>query len=244
MIVKAIIEARMTSTRLPGKVVLPILGRPTLELLIERLQRAQCLGGIVVATTTNATDDVLEALAVRLGVECFRGSEEDVLGRVLGAAGATGAELIVEITGDCPLVDPAIIDHLVGIYRTNRYDYVSNTLKRTYPRGLDVQVFSSATLAEVARLTDDPVDHEHVSLYIYEHPERFRLFNLESGLPEKYWDLRLTVDTPEDFALIQGIYERLYPGNPKFAMRDILDLLDRNPDLLDLNKHIRQKAVR
>ncbi|MBI5937889.1 MAG: glycosyltransferase family protein [Betaproteobacteria bacterium] len=244
MIAKAIIEARMTSTRLPGKVVMPILGRPTLELLIERLQRAQCLDGIVVATTTNATDDVLEALAAKLGVECFRGSEDDVLSRVLGAAQASNTELIVEITGDCPLVDPAIVDQLIGIYRANSYDYVSNTLKRTYPRGLDVQVFSASTLGEVARLTDDPVDHEHVSLYIYEHPERFRLYNLESGLSEKYWDLRLTVDTPEDFALIRDIYERLYPVNPTFAMKDVLLLLDQQPDLLDLNRHIRQKAVR
>ena len=244
MIVKAIIEARMTSTRLPGKVILPILGRPTLELLIERLQRSQCLDGIVVATTTNSTDDVLEALSAKLGVECFRGSEEDVLGRVLGAARASHTELIVEITGDCPLVDPAIVDQLIGIYRANRYDYVSNTLKRTYPRGLDVQVFSTATLGEVAGLTDDPADHEHVSLYIYEHPERFRLFNLESGLPERYGDLRLTVDTPEDFALIQGIYERLYPDNPTFAMDHVLALLDQHPDLLELNRHIRQKAVR
>lgn len=234
----------MTSTRLPGKVILPILGRPTLELLIERLQRSQCLDGIVVATTTNATDDVLEALATKLGVGCFRGSEDDVLGRVLGAAQASNTELIVEITGDCPLVDPAIVDDLLGVYRTGRYDYVSNTLNRTYPRGLDVQVFSAETLGEVAKLTDDPVDHEHVSLYIYEHPKRFRLFNLESNLEQKYWDIRLTVDTPEDFALIRGIYEKLYPDNPEFATRDILALLDRTPELLELNRHICQKAVR
>ena len=234
----------MTSTRLPGKVILPIMARPTLDLLIERLRRSKCLDGVVVATTTNATDDVLESLAERMGVECFRGSEEDVLGRVLGAAHATGTELIVEITGDCPLVDPAIIDELVGIFRAGRYHYVSNTLRRTYPRGLDAQVFSTGTLAEVASLTDDPADHEHVSLYIYEHPERFSLFNLDSGLPEKYWDTRLTVDTPEDFELVRRIYEALYPENPGFATKEVLAFLDAHPGLLDLNRHIHQKTVR
>ncbi|MDD1664201.1 MAG: glycosyltransferase family protein, partial [Methanomicrobiales archaeon] len=178
----AIIEARMTSTRLPGKVLLPVLGRPLLDHLIERLKRARTLDQIIVATTTNATDDPVEALARNLGCGCFRGSEEDVLERVLSAAHRFGVDLIVEITGDCPLMDPAIVDILVETYRLNRYDYVSNVLERTYPRGMDTQVFPTKVLDEVARLTDDPVDHEHVSLYIYNHPERFSLHNVESGL--------------------------------------------------------------
>jgi spore coat polysaccharide biosynthesis protein SpsF len=230
--ISAIIEARMTSSRLPGKVMRPILGRPTLELLIERLRRARRLDDIVVATTVNRTDDVLEELAKGLGVACFRGSEPDVLERVLGAARATGTDLIVEITADCPLIDPTVVDRLVDVFLANEYDYVSNVLKRTYPVGLDTQVFPTRVLEEVARLTDDPVDHEHVSIYIYQHPERFSLYNVESGLPEKWWNFRLTVDTLDDFERIRRIYERLYPTKPDFTLSDVVDLLEGSPQCL------------
>ena len=240
----AIIEARMTSSRLPGKVLLPVLGRPLLDHLIERLKRARTLDTIIVATTTKATDDPIEALALDLGCGCFRGSEEDVLERVLCAAQRFGVDVVVEITGDCPLMDPAIIDVLVETFRLNRYDYVSNVLTRTYPRGMDTQVFPTAVLDEVARLTSDPVDHEHVSLYIYNHPERFSLHNVESGLPPRYYDLRLTVDTEEDFQLIRTIFEELYPEIADFSLGDILNLFDRRPELAEINRHVQQKKVR
>jgi spore coat polysaccharide biosynthesis protein SpsF len=240
----AIIEARMTSTRLPGKIMLPIFGKPMLELLIERLKRATMLDQIIVATTNNLTDDVVESLTHKLGVGCFRGSEEDVLSRVLGAAHAFSTGAIVEITGDCPLIDPFIVDRVIRIYHEKGYDYVSNTLKRTYPRGMDTQVFSTTVLEEAARRTDDPVDHEHVSLFIYEHPEIFSLFNVVSNLPEKYWDIRLTVDTEEDFQLIKAIFEELYPQNPAFTLGDVMNLLEKRKDLLELNRNIRQKKVR
>lgn len=240
----AIIEARMTSTRLPGKIVLPILGKPMLELLVERLKRAKLLDQIVVATTQNTSDDGVEKLTHRIGVGCYRGSEDDVLDRVLRAAHANDADVIVEVTGDCPLIDPIVVDRVIQTYQTKNVDYVSNILKRTYPRGMDIQVFSTAVLEKVARLTDDPIDHEHVSLYIYEHPEIFSLFNVESDLPEKYWDIRLTVDMEEDFKLIKAIYELLYPKNPAFTLDEIMDLLERRTDLLELNRNIQQKKVR
>jgi len=240
----AIIEARMTSTRLPGKIMLQILGKPMLELLIERLKRATMLDQIIVATTNNLTDDVVESLTQKLGIGCFRGSEEDVLSRVLGAAHAFNAGVIVEITGDCPLIDPIVVDRVIRTYNEKRFAYVSNNLKRTYPRGLDTQVFSTKVLEEVASRTQDPIDHEHVSLYIYEHPETFTLFNVESDLLKKYWDIRLTVDTEEDFQLIKAIFEVLYPQNPGFTIGDIIDLLEKNKDLLDINKNIHQKKVR
>ncbi len=243
MKIVATIEARMTSSRLPGKILLPILGKPTLELLIERLCKVNKIEQIVIATTSNRTDDVVEDLANRLCVGCYRGSEDDVLDRVMKAAQFYNSDIIVEITGDCPLIDPIVIDCLIEIFLNNFFDYVSNTLKQTYPNGLDVQIFSLKTLEEVSRLTDDPTDHEHVSLYIYEHPERYSLYNQESGLPEKYWDLRLTVDTIEDFELIRSIYEELYPTNPDFLLDDILELLDKRPELIDINKHIKQKMV-
>jgi spore coat polysaccharide biosynthesis protein SpsF len=221
-----------------------VLGKPLLELLIERLRRVPLLDHIVVATTVNGTDDAIEHLALRLGVGCYRGNEEDVLDRVLRAARSRGADLIVEITGDCPVIDPATISRVIEAFRSNQVDYCSNVLERTYPRGMDVQVFPVAVLEAVARLTSDPTDHEHVSLYIYNHPERFRLLNVASGLPVAAATLRLTVDTPKDFDLIRQIYEELYPVKPDFGLSDILALFERRPELPDLNREIQQKPVR
>jgi spore coat polysaccharide biosynthesis protein SpsF len=240
----AIVQARMSSSRLPGKIMRPVVGRPLLELLVERLKRARRVDEVVIATTTNDGDDLVESLTQRLGIGCFRGSEHDVLDRVLRAAHAAQADVIVEITGDCPLIDFEVIDDLVDVYQRNDYDYVANILTRTYPRGLDTQVFATSVLEEVARLTNDPADHEHVSLYIYEHPERFKLHNVESGLPKEFWDLRLTVDTAEDFELVRRIYEELYSVNPAFTLKDLIELFQRQPELRGINQHIRQKAVR
>ena len=240
----AIVQARMSSSRLPGKIMRPVVGRPLLELLVERLKRAPRVDEVVIATTTNDGDDLVESLTERLGIGCFRGSEHDVLDRVRRAARAAQADVIVEITGDCPLIDFEVIDDLVDVYQRNDYDYVANILRRTYPRGLDTQVFATSVLEEVARLTNDPADHEHVSLYIYEHPERFKLHNVESGLPREFWDLRLTVDTAEDFELVRRIYEELYSVNPAFTLKDLIDLFQRQPELRGINQHIRQKAVR
>ncbi len=238
------IEARMGSSRLPGKVLRPILGRPMLELMIERLQRARLADGVVVATTDQPADDAIAALATAVGVGCHRGSETDVLGRVLDAARLAGAELIVETTADCPLIDPAVIDQMVATFRTNPVDYCSNVLTPTYPRGLDVQVFPTRVLAEVARLTNEPADREHVSLYIYEHPERYRLLNVASGLPAAVRDLRLTVDTPLDLELVAEVFARLYPVDPCFALADIWALMEREPRLRTLNQSVQQKTVR
>jgi spore coat polysaccharide biosynthesis protein SpsF len=176
------IEARMRSTRLPGKVLKPVLGRPMLEMMIERLRRVHQADAIVVATTDNPADDDIAALANRLGVNLYRGSEDDVLGRVLDAARSVEAELIAETTGDCPLIDPGIADQVIATFLTNQVDFCSSGLVRTYPLGLDLHVFRTSTLAEVAAQTQDPVNREHVALYIIEHPERFRLLNIASGL--------------------------------------------------------------
>jgi spore coat polysaccharide biosynthesis protein SpsF len=244
MKVVATIEARMSSLRLPGKVLRPIVGKPVLELLIERLARARTVQQIVVATTVNSADNPIEALAGKLGVGCYRGSEEDVLDRVLQAAQSYRADVIVEVTGDSPLLDPEIIDRLVDIYRLNDYDYVSNVQTRTYPLGLDGQVFATKVLADVASRTQDPADREHVSLYIYQHPERYRLHVVASGLPDRFTDLRLTLDTPEDLAVITAVYEELYPQNPAFRLADVLALFDRRPDLAALNRGVKQRRPR
>jgi spore coat polysaccharide biosynthesis protein SpsF len=238
------IEARMRSSRLPGKVLLPILGQPMLARMIERLSRVRRADGIVVATTDDPADGPIADLAHRLGVGCFRGSEEDVMDRVLRAAQAAGAELIVETTADCPLIDPGVVDQVIQTFRSNPVDYCANVLVPSFPRGLDVQVFPTRVLADAAARTTDPTDREHVSLYIYEHPERYRLVNLSSGLADSVAELRLTVDTDADYRLVSRIYQELYPDNPDFGLAAILELLARRPELATINHHVRQKAVR
>jgi spore coat polysaccharide biosynthesis protein SpsF len=234
----------MTSTRLPGKVLLPVVGKPMLELMVERVRRARTLDQVVIATTDQPSDDAIERLGRRLGVGTFRGSEEDVLGRVLGAARAYEADLIVETTGDCPLIDPAVIDKVVADYCIGGADFVSNVLPYSTPRGTDVRVFTTAALTEVAGSTNDPADREHVSVYFWEHPEKYRLRNVTTALPTFAPDLRLTVDTPEDFELVRRIFEALYPANAEFTLNDVLDLLQRRPEWIEINRHVQQKPVR
>ena len=238
------IEARMSSTRFPGKTMREIVGKPMLELLIERLKRARKVDEIVVATTTEPEDKVITELAERIGVKWFRGSAGDVLDRVLQAAKFYRADIIVEMTGDNPLLDPALVDEAINIYLNGSYDYVSNAIKETYPDGLNVQVFSVKVLDEVARLTNDPADRENVSLYIYEHPDKYQLYNIEAP-PEYYHpEYRWTVDTEEDLQLMKAIYESLYYENPNFSTKDIMELLKQKPDLCKINTHIKQKPVR
>jgi spore coat polysaccharide biosynthesis protein SpsF len=238
------IEARMRSSRLPGKVLMPILGVPMLALMIERLKHARTIDGIVVATTENDTDDPIAELAEKTGVDYFRGSEEDVLSRVLNAARHFNGDVIVETTGDCPLNDPAIVDKVVSDYKIGGADFVSNTLEYTTPIGTDVRVFSTESLAEIDRISQDPADHEHVSLHYWEHPEKYRLRNVRTEMPPGVKDLRLTVDTPEDFELIRIIFEALYPINKIFSLWDVIDFLNRKPELAKINQNIQQKAVR
>jgi spore coat polysaccharide biosynthesis protein SpsF len=239
-----IIEARMRSSRLPGKVLKPILGKPMLELMVERLRLARTIDEVVLATTDQAADEPLAALGRRLGLPVFRGSEEDVLLRVLEAARANRADVIVEVTGDCPLIDPGLVDKVVGDFRMGGADFVSNVFGYTTPRGTDVRVFRTGDLAEINRLSPDPADHEHVSLHFWEHPEKYRLRNVASEFPAAAADLRLTVDTAEDYELIRQIYEGLYPANPAFTLADILAFLRDRPELSALNQNVKQKPVR
>ncbi len=239
-----IVEARLRSTRLPGKVLKPILGKPMLELMVERLKRARTIDQVVVATTDQSSDDGIVELAQRLKVGVFRGNEDDVLGRVLGAARAYEADVIVETTGDCPLHDPAIIDKVVADFRLGGADFVSNVLKYTTPRGTDVRVFTTNALDEINRVSNDPADHEHVSLYFWEHPEKYTLRDVLTNFPPEVASLRLTVDTVEDFELVRQVYEELYPVKPEFTISDILDLFKRRPDLPLINQEIQQKNIR
>jgi len=240
----ATIEARMASSRLPGKILKPILDKPILYRLIERVKRSRFINQIVIATTTDSGDDITEYFCRQNAIGCYRGSNDDVLDRVLGAAKANKADLIVELTGDCPVLDPELIDQVIKHYLDNSFDYVSNILERTYPRGMDAQIFSTKVLEETSKLTQDPADRENVSLYIYEHPERFKLSNVYAKLEHKRPDLRLTVDTKEDFELINGIFKELYPIRSGFSLSDIIQLLDQRPELRALNSMVQQKKVR
>lgn len=240
----ATIEARMSSSRLPGKVLMPLAGRPSLEQLVERVRRSRFIDEVVVATTTSEKDDEIIRWAESFGVATYRGSEEDVLLRVLEAAKAYRGDVIIELTGDCPLIDPKIIDEVVEAYVDSDADYVSNILKRTYPRGLDTQVFATDLLAEVNSLTQDPADRENVSLYIYEHPERYSLKGLSA--PEELYgpDIRICVDTADDYKMIKTVYENLYPKNPYFDSYDLMRFLKKNPDVSRINAEVKQKKVR
>jgi len=244
MKIVASITARMTSERLPGKVLLPCVSKPMLELLVERVRRSRLIDHVVISTTTNHTDDGLAECAQRLGVGCYRGSELDVVGRVVGAVEAAGADIVVQLTGDCPLLDWEVIDQLIRLYRANTFDYVSNTLVRSFPRGLDCQVVSLATLQESLRIAKDSAQHEHVCLSIYENPARFRLFNLIAPPELCYPDQRWTLDTKADYAFISTVYERLYADNPAFTSADVQRLLHREPEIEKLNRDILQKVVR
>lgn len=250
----------MQSTRTPGKVFKPIMGRPMLALMVERLKLVPELDEIVIATTVHPSCNPIQELAVNLGVGYYRGSEEDVLLRVLEAGRAFKAELIVQTTGDCPLIDPATISSTIHLFHSSDCDFATNVLtadmvplppennpfpsSRTYPLGMDARVFPLSVLERVAELTDDPVDHEHATNYIWEHPKQFRLVNLDSSLSDWVRELRLTVDTPEDFTLISRIFEELYPGNQEFSLADIVALMEAQPELRAINQHIQQKKVR
>lgn len=245
MKIVATVEARMTSTRLPGKVLLPAAGKPLLAHLVERLKRVTSVHEIVIATTTNDSDYPLVELARSLEVSCFRGSEDDVLGRVLGAARTSQADIIVEITGDCPAIDPAIIQHCIDVYHASGADYVSNVLVPTYPWGMDTQVFATDVLAQADAATKgDAAAREHVSLYIYEHPERYKLVNVAAPTELVWPEIHIELDTPEDYEVIRAIFENLFPKNPQFSLADMISFLRDNAHLLGLNEHIKRKAVR
>jgi len=239
----ATIEARMTSARLPGKVLLDAAGKPMLERMIERVKRVPSLDGVIVATTINPSDDPIVALAERAGVAVFRGSEEDVMSRVLGAAQTHGVDVIVELTGDCPVIDPALIERVIEAYHSSGVDYCSNILTRDYPIGMDTQVFGTHVLADAFSRTDHPSDREHVSLFIYRHPELYRLHNVPADPRHQLPHLRLTLDTTEDLRLLRAIFEELLPIHSDFGLDEILDLLRRRPEMQRANAHVEHRWV-
>lgn len=237
----AVVQARMGSARLPAKVMLPLLGEPILTRVMRRAGRARTLDEVVVATTTLPEDDAIVALAGAEGWPVQRGSESDLLDRYLGAARTHRADVIVRITSDCPLIDPDVIDRTVLAFRSANVDYAGNTLEpRTYPNGLDVEVIGRGALERAWREDGDPAWREHVTPYIYRHPERFRLLRVPAdgtSHPEQRW----SVDTPEDYELVRRIYETL--GRDDFTWLEALAVVEAHPAWASINRHISPKSV-
>lgn len=237
------IEARMTSSRLPGKVLLPILGKPALVRMVERVKKSKYIDGIIIATTINTQDDPIVKLAQDMHINHYRGSENDVLGRVLESARSIKADIIVELTGDCPFADPDLIDRGIEEFFSREVDYASNTIEPTFPNGFDVQVFPTDILARVDKETNNPIDRAHVSYYIYMHPEKFRVYNWVADESASGADLRVTLDETADYELIQKIFESLSQINENFSASDVVRFLRKNPDLVEINRYVRQKDV-
>lgn len=238
--VVAIIQARMGSTRLPGKVLLDLNGRTMLERVVGRTRRASLIDEVVVATTPHESDEPVVEECRRLDVPCFLGSEEDVLDRYHLAADTHRADVVVRITSDCPLIDPSETDRVVRSFLDSRPDYASNVLRRTYPRGLDTEVMSTATLAHAWLEAREPYERIHVTPYIYGHPDTFRLLSVTGR--EDYSNYRWTVDTHEDLEFVREVY-RLLGTHETAGWREVLTLLQANPRLVEINQSVRHKDL-
>ncbi len=229
----AILQARMSSTRLPGKVLRPLAGGPMILRQIERTRRSRLIDRLVVATSDDKTDDVLTDVLEGKGVEVFRGPLDDVLARYLGALEAKGpADHVVRMTADCPFIDWQVIDAVIQAHVEAGVDYTANTWeRRTFPRGLDVDVVTSAVLRQAAAEATDPYDREHVLPFIYRRPDRYSLQGFSQERDEG--ELRWTVDLPEDLAFASAVYDALYPDNPAFTSEDVRGFLAGRPDLAE-----------
>ena len=240
MNVVAIIQARMGSTRLPGKVLQDVAGKSMLARVVRRVERARLVDQVVIATSTALGDEAIVAECERLGVESFRGDEQDVLDRYYRAAAHFRAPVVVRITSDCPLIEPEVVDEVIAAFRAARPDYASNTLERSYPRGLDTEVMSLEALARAWAEAPEPYHWIHVTPYFYQNPELFTLLSVRQARDDSRQ--RWTVDTAGDLAFVRQVYERLGSGDD-VHWQDVLDLLEREPELMALNRDVQQKAL-
>jgi spore coat polysaccharide biosynthesis protein SpsF len=239
---KIIIQARMGSSRLPGKVLIELApGRTALECLIDRLTICIPKENIIIATTTAENDKAILDLSARLNIKAFAGSEQNVLQRYYGAAQECNAKNIVRITSDCPLMDSALLVDMLKDFASNECDYLSNTIERTYPRGLDIEILTFKALERAYLEAKSQPELEHVTPYIHQHPKLFKLkhYQQQQDLSFHRW----TLDTEEDLELITKIYQELYPRDKNFTTSDILKLFSQNADLMNINAHIEQKKI-
>jgi spore coat polysaccharide biosynthesis protein SpsF (cytidylyltransferase family) len=231
-----LLQARTSSMRLPGKVMLPLAGAPMLARQVERIRRSAWTDKWVLATTDRPEDDCVAELAERVGIDSFRGSLDDVLDRFYRAAEPRRPDYVVRVTGDCPLIDWELIDRCITFTRDGGYDYGSNALRPTWPDGLDVEVLTFAALAQAWQEARGPLEREHVTPFINTRPDRFHLGSLENDVDRSA--MRWTVDEPRDYEFVCRVYAALFPGNPAFDTADILRLLSEQPELAALNAGI------
>jgi spore coat polysaccharide biosynthesis protein SpsF len=237
----AIIQARMGSTRLPGKVLRPLAGRPVVWHVVDRARRIPSVDDVVVATTQSPADDELAAYLDEADVRVFRGPEEDVLARYAQAATATRAHVVVRITADCPVLSPRQSGRVVARLLQGDCDYASNTIERTYPRGLDTSAFTIETLMRATNAASEAADREHVTTFMRRHTDRFRICSVTDDVDRSSW--RWTLDTSDDLRLLSRIYEALWPTAPQFEYQDVVALLEHHPEWLAINSHVQQKTI-
>ncbi len=239
----AILQARVSSSRFPRKVLAPLLEKPMILRQIERVRRAGAIDRLLLATSDDPSDAELASLCEREGVECYRGSLQDVLDRFYHAAVRFEPRHVVRLTGDCPLADPSVIDAVVYKHLREKNDYTSNTLVPTFPDGLDVEVFRFPLLEEAWRNAELPSEREHVTPFMYKRPETYKLGNLERE-GDNLQHLRWTVDEPEDLIFVAKIYQALYPSNPSFTTQDVLEFFAEHQEVLEINnKFIRNEGL-
>lgn len=233
MKILGVLVARMSSRRLPGKVLRPVMGRPMLEFQLERLVRAKSPDKIIFATSTDSSDDAIEALAARLALDCHRGSLDDVLDRLIKAGRAHGAEHVIRIGGDCPLMDWRIIDRVIGLHIEEGNDFTSNIYPPTFPDGMDVEVYSMDFMERLWSETALPSERELISPNIAAQSGRYRIGNLARSPDLSH--VRLTVDETDDLEVVRKICAALYPGNPAFTIEDIIELMGADPAIGAIN---------
>jgi spore coat polysaccharide biosynthesis protein SpsF len=234
-----IVQARMASSRLPGKVMMPILGKSILSLMIERLQMVQHPATIVIATSLNNEDDIIEQEAAKLKIPCYRGSLQNLLDRHYQAAILHNADIVLKIPSDCPLIDPRIIDNTLSYFLANsdKFDYLSNLHPATYPDGNDVEIMTMECLNKAWENASKPMELEHTTPYIWENPEIFRIGNICWETDEDMsMSHRFTIDYYEDYLFIKEVFEALYPIAKDFSCDDILQLLEQKPDIYAINQ--------
>ena len=232
--VGVIIEARYYASRLHGKLMKEAIGKPMLQLLIERIKPSKLADEIIIATTVKPDSNVIEDFCKKNDVKYYRGSEDDVLDRVLQAAKKFNIDVIVELTADCPLVDDKLIDEIVNFYYEHDYDYISTFNTRTFPMGYDVRIFSTKTLDEISKVTQDPSDRENVSTYIFNHPEKYKIGSFIATKEINHPEFRLVLDYPEDYELLKKIFEHF--GKSIFSIKEVIDYLKANPEIALINK--------
>ncbi|MGY6531414.1 cytidylyltransferase domain-containing protein [Glycocaulis sp.] len=237
----AIIQARMTSSRLPGKVLMELGNRPMLQLVIERLQRSKHLSDIIVATSAEEADDPIVDLCASLGIPVARGSRDDVLARFAGALALTEADTIVRVTADCPLIDYALIGKALAVFYAERPDHLSCGSDGGYPRGINAEIVSRGALETAAREAVEPFEREHVTPFLYTRPDRFRLVKMEAPQELRRPDYRITVDEPADMAMMEALIEGIGADPLTISLYDVVAFLDANPEVAAINGDVHQK---